>query len=157
MMMTALLALAAAAMFTGAAIYVSLAEHPARLGLEDGPALEQWQPSYRRATPMQAGLALAGGVLALWAWWSEGSPLLLAGALLLLANVPFTLIIIYPTNKRLEAIAPADAGPESRALLRRWGRLHAVRSALGLAAMITLLAGMPAAEALPDATKLNPG
>jgi len=58
-------ALVFATLFAGAAIYISLVEHPARLGLADGPLLAQWQPSYKRALPIQSGLAIAGGVAGL--------------------------------------------------------------------------------------------
>lgn len=140
--MTALaapLALVAAAAFAGAACYVSIAEHPARLRLDDAAALRQWKPSYARGKPMQAGLALVGGLIASWVWWEGRNLLWLIGGLTLLANWPFTLAAILPTNRRLEAI-PADAPtPETRALLVRWGRLHAVRAALGAAAALIML------------------
>ena len=134
-MLQALLALIAASLFTGAALYISVAEHPARLGLADAAALAQWQPSYRRAVPMQAGLALLAAALGLWAWLEAGDPLLLAGALLIFAVVPFTLFVIGPVNERMLAAAPELAGPATRAMLVRWGGLHRVRNLLGLAAV----------------------
>lgn len=132
-MLQALLALVAASSFTGAAVYISLAEHPARLSLGDSAALAQWKPSYRRAVPMQAGLALLAAALGLWAWLDTGDLLLLAGGLLILAVVPFTFLAIMPTNKRMMAAEPEQAGPETRAMLVRWGGLHWVRNLLGLA------------------------
>jgi len=145
-MLAAPMALAAAALFTGAAAYISLAEHPARMALDDAAALRQWKPAYARAVPMQAGLALLGGLAGLWAAWASGSFLWLAGALLLAANIPYTLILVMPVNHRLEAIAPEEAGPHSRALLDRWGRLHLVRSLLGGVALLCMIA----APAGPD-------
>ena len=138
-MLPGLLALVAAALFTGAALYINLAEHPARLGLDDSALLKQWQPSYKAAVPMQAGLAVFGGALSIWAWAEEGDLVWLAGAVLMLANWPFTAIVVMPGNKRLLAMTPDQAGPESRALLERWGRLHAVRTALGAAATVAML------------------
>ena len=134
-MLQAVLALIAASLFTGAALYISWAEHPARLGLADAPALAQWQPSYRRAVPMQAGLAIVAALLGLSAWLERGDTLLLAGALLILAVVPFTLVVIMPVNNRMMATPPEEAGPETRAMLVRWGALHRVRNLLGLAAV----------------------
>src|SRR5258706_2634933 len=132
MPLPALAALLIAAAFAGAALYVSVAEHPARLTLDDGAALAQWKPSYRRGKVMQASLALVGGLLALWVWRQDRNALWLAGGLLLLANWPVTLILIMPVNHRLEA---GDApGPDTRALLVRWGRPHLIRTALGTAA-----------------------
>ena len=127
-------ALVMASFFAGAAIYISLVEHPARLVLDDGPMLAQWQPSYARALPIQSGLALAGGAAGLIAWHGGGGWQWLAGSLALLANWPFTVGAVMPTNKRLMRISPPDAGAESRTLLIRWGRLHGVRSLLGLLA-----------------------
>jgi hypothetical protein len=136
-----LLALVAAALFAGAAIYVSVAEHPARMRLDDEAVLAQWKPSYARGKAMQATLALIGSLLAFWVWWESRDWLWLAGGIALLANWPFTLLVIMPTNHRLEAVSPGNAGPESRALLVRWGKLHAVRTLLGtLAALLMLLA-----------------
>ena len=134
-MIKVLLALIAASPFAGAALYVSLAEHPARLRLDDRAALAQWQPSYARAAPLQAGLALLSLLLGLWAWWKIGDCWVLAAALLIGAAIPLTLALIMPVNNRLKAAAPDTAGPEVRALLERWGRLHALRTTLGLAAV----------------------
>jgi hypothetical protein len=40
----------ATALFTGAAVYVTLVEHPARLTCSTPTAIAGWRPSYRRAT-----------------------------------------------------------------------------------------------------------
>lgn len=149
--LTGLLALVATALFAGAAIYVSIAEHPARMRLDDEAVLAQWKPSYARGKAMQGALALVGSLLAFWAWWESRDWLWLAGGIAVLANWPFTLFVIMPTNHRLDAVPPGSAGPESRALLVRWGKLHAVRTLLGsLAALLMLLAlGLHPARAVP--------
>ena len=126
-----MLALAVAALFAGAAFYVSFAEHPARSMLEDGPQLQQWKPAYERGALMQASLAVIGFLLGIAAWWQTRDELWLVGAIALVANWPYTMLIIMPVNRELEAIAPEDAGPASRALLARWGRLHLRRTILG--------------------------
>ena len=71
-MVVALLAFAFAAAFTGAAVYITIAEHPARLTLDDRAALAHWKPSYQGGAVMQASLAMAATLLGLWMWWQTG-------------------------------------------------------------------------------------
>ena len=133
------LALVTAAVFAGAALYISLVEQPARLGLDQRALLAEWKPAYKRGTAMQAPLAVVGFLLGLAARWRTGHAGWALGALLMVANWPFTFFVIMPTNHRLMAVEPAAAGPESRAMIERWGSLHAARTALGFAASLAFL------------------
>jgi hypothetical protein len=126
-------------LFTGAAIYITLVEHPARLSGDTEAAARQWAPSYRRAAIMQATLAMSAAVTGVLTWLHGEGIAWLWGGLLILAVVPFTLVVIRPTNDRLLAHGRDLASAETRELLERWGRLHAVRSALGLAASVVYL------------------
>lgn len=125
------LALILAALFAGAALYINVAEHPARMNLDAAHAVAQWSPSYDRGYIMQATLAILAGVAGLAAWWELGGMLWLVGSLLMLANWPWTLVAIMPVNRKLKA----GAGDEASPLLDRWARLHAVRTLLSLAAV----------------------
>src|SRR5882762_4836624 len=107
------LAVLCAAVFAGAAIYVNLVEHPARMSLDTRAAAAQWAPSYQRAT--------------------------LIAALLIGVVVPFTLIVIKPINDQLLASERDLASADMRALLERWGRLHAVRSLLSVLSTVVML------------------
>jgi anthrone oxygenase-like protein len=133
------LAIVIAAAFTGAAIYVNVAEQPARLALDDRALLAEWKPSYARGKSMQAGLALASTLLGLLAAYLTRDWVWVLGAALIFANWPYTLFVIFPVNKVLEATAPAAADQRTRALIEKWGALHAGRSALGLAATLVYL------------------
>ena len=138
-MVIGLLAMMAAAIFFGAAIYVSVAEQPARLTLDDRALLAEWKPSYKRGTAMQAPLALLGFALGMIAWWQSSHPGFLIGAIAMIAPWPWTLFAIKPTNDALTATDLERAGAASRALIVRWGALHAVRTGLGALASLSFL------------------
>ena len=133
------LALIAAAAFAGAAIYVNVAEQPARLVLDDRAMLAQWKRSYDNASVMQAGLALVACALGVIAFFLSHDWRWLLGALLILAPWPWTIFVIMPVNRRLKATAPDAAQRATRASVEHWGRLHAGRSAFGIAATLVYL------------------
>lgn len=124
-----------AALFAGAALYINVVEHPARMGLETRLAAAQWAPSYKRATWMQAPLALASLAAGVAAWWVGGRVAWLVSGLLMGAVVLFTFIAIMPTNSRLLEQQRDLGSVETRALLVRWNTLHAVRTCLSLVAL----------------------
>jgi uncharacterized membrane protein len=121
-------------LFAGAAIYISLVEHPARMGCDTKTAAKVWAPSYKRGTMMQAPLAVLSFMSGVMAWLFGGGVMWLVGAVLIGLVVPFTFIAILPTNHQLLMPGRDLASIETRALLEKWGRLHAVRSVLSLAA-----------------------
>ena len=130
-----LVALLATTTFAGAAIYISFVEHPARMSCSIELAATQWTPSYKRATLMQAPLAIVGFLFGSLAWWLGAGLPWLVGALFILMVVPFTLLVIGPlVNGPLLESHPEREPAETRALLDKWGRLHAVRSILALIA-----------------------
>ncbi|TPI64675.1 DUF1772 domain-containing protein [Mesorhizobium sp. B3-1-3] len=138
-MLVGLLALAVAAAFTGAAVYVSVAEQPARLGLDDQALLREWQPSYKRGAAMQASIAMVACILGLIAWWLTGASAYLAGALFIILPWPWTLLVMMPTNRMLEAMDVEAPNSQARSLIVRWGKMHLVRVALGALATIAFL------------------
>ena len=125
-------AVLSAALFAGAALYINVAEHPARMGLETRMAALQWAPSYGRATWLQAPLAILSLLTGVAVWFLGGGIGWLVGALLVGAVVPFTLVVIMPVNHELLARDRDVSSTETRELLVRWGQLHAVRTVLSL-------------------------
>lgn len=128
-----------ASLFTGAALYVSLVEHPARMECGTEIAIRSFSPSYRRAAVMQALLALLTFLFSIMAWFATGIAWWLVGGLLMVAVVPFTLLVIMPTNKALMALSLDKTRVDAEPLLRRWGHLHAIRTLLSLVALLMFL------------------
>src|SRR5262252_10771762 len=113
-MLAGQVALVVAAVFAGAALYVNVAEQPARLSLDDRSLLREWKPSYKRGFAMQAPLAILGFLLGLLAWWQTGLWTWFIGAIIMIANWPYTLLVIMPVNDRITEIDPAAAGADAR-------------------------------------------
>jgi len=134
-----LLALTVAAVFTGAAFYINVAEQPARLRLDPIALLTEWKSAYKRGFLMQAPLALAAFVLGGFAWWESRQWLFLAGGIIMLANWPWTALAIVPVNNRLMKTGPEAANEDTHALIRHWGVLHFVRTLLGAGATVVFL------------------
>ena len=134
-----LLALLSSGMFAGAAFYVTTVEHPARISAGGSAALQEFRPSYKRAAPQQAALAivcfLCSVTIALltqqWLW--------LLGGILVGAVGPFTLVFIMPTNRLLLDESNQLDAQTAESLLAKWARLHAVRTVLSLLGFLVLL------------------
>jgi hypothetical protein len=132
-------AVLACGLFTGAAVYISLVEHPARMECGVELAATEFPPSYRRATVMQAALAALGLVSSVAAWLAGATFWWLVAGALLGSVIPFTLIVILPTNKQLLSPTLDRRSTQTGRLLTRWGALHAVRTVLsGLALLLFL-------------------
>ncbi|HJY88277.1 MAG TPA: DUF1772 domain-containing protein [Candidatus Acidoferrales bacterium] len=138
-MISQILATLSCGIFAGAAIYISFVEQPARLSCGSALAVREWRSSYKRGSRMQASLAVLSSVLAFFSWWMRDNTAWLIGGLLLFAVVPFTLILAFPTNRRLQSDELDVSSVQAEQLLRRWGGLHAVRSGLSFLAFLIFL------------------
>lgn len=130
------IAVLSSAIFAGAAIYINIAEHPARMGCDTKTAVTVWAPSYKRAYVMQASLAVLGFLSGIAIWLLSGGIMWLIAAIFIGAVIPFTFIIIMPTNQKLLAPERDQNSAETRELLVKWGKLHAVRSILSFIALV---------------------
>ena len=126
-------------LFAGASVYINLVEHPARMECGVETAATEFGPSYRRATIMQASLAALGLLSSIAAWLAGATFWWLVAGALLGSVMPFTLIVILPTNKLLLSPALDKRSIEAERLLALWGRLHAVRSVLSALALLLFL------------------
>jgi len=143
MIILELAAILSCTFFAGAAIYINIVEHPARLECGTELAASVFGPSYRRAARLQATLAIMatffGAILAV----TSNNPLWYFGAALIFSVVPFTFIVIMPTNLKLLAPTRDRSAEETEALLNKWGALHAVRSLVScIAAVIYVYIGL---------------
>jgi hypothetical protein len=102
-------------------------------------AVTEFAPSYRRATVMQATCAALGLLSSVAAWLAGATFWWLVGGVVLGAVIPFTLIVILPTNKQLLTPTLDRRSAETGRLLAHWGRLHAVRSVLSAVALLLFL------------------
>lgn len=128
-----------AGIFCGAAIYINLVEHPARMSCGTVLAVTEFAPSYKRATAMQVLLAVISFLSSLIAWFMNSNIYWLIGGILIVVVIPFTVIAILPTNNKLLDSSLDKSSEYAKQLLNRWGRLHAVRSILSLASLIIFL------------------
>ncbi len=141
-MFAEILSIICTGLFAGAALYVSVVEHPARLACSTDVALAEWRPSYKRAAVMQVILAIGGVLGAVGAYmYGRGTSVLVAG-IVLATVVPWTLIIIMPTNRQLLDPARVSSTPDTDVLLKKWGRLHVIRTVASLLAAVILAANI---------------
>lgn len=131
----------ACGVFFGAALYISVVQHPAMLEAGVPFAARFFGPMYRRASVLQVTAAILGTLAAALAWYRGAGVAWLIGALLLFAVIPFTLVAIMPVNHQLLAPERDPASADTKPLLRRWATLHAVRTALGGIAFLLFLLG----------------
>jgi Domain of unknown function (DUF1772) len=141
-LIAAYIALMLAGVFTGAAFYINFAEQPARFALDDRALLVEWKLAYRRGYAMQATLVFVGFLLGMWAWHLTNKTAFFVAALVFLANWPWTIFVMLPVNKRLQATPRDNADAETRALLRKWNYLHGVRTLLGFVSALAFLLGI---------------
>lgn len=134
-----LVAMLSAGLFAGAATYVTFVEHPARMQCGTSLAVTEFGPSYKRGATMQAPLAAFGFLSGITVSLIGGNNLWAVGGTLLGIAIPLTLIVIMPTNKQLLDPGLDEASDLAKQLLVRWGRLHALRTILGVLAFLTFL------------------
>ncbi len=129
----------ATGLFVGAAIYINLVEHPARIEGGTAAAVRGFGASYRRGARLMGSLIMLGGFSAMAVWLTGSSAWWLAGASLLLMLIPYTLLLVLPINNRLLSPDLEKDSERVAKLLVRWGRLHTVRSLLGLMSFLIFI------------------
>jgi uncharacterized membrane protein len=132
-------AILCAGLFAGAALYVTLVEHPARMQCGVLLAATEFGPSYRRGAAMQAPLAAIGAITSIVVGCSGGSGLWLVAGFILLAVIPLTLFVIVRTNKQLVDPTLDRSSEVAKSLLVRWGRLHAIRTVLSITSFLLMV------------------
>jgi uncharacterized membrane protein len=126
--------------FFGAAVYISLVQHPAALETGGEFAVRFFPPMYARASVMQASLAVIGTLTALAAYGLGAGRAWLLAAVLLAGVIPFTLLVIDPVNQELKIIDPS--AERAAELLIRWSRLHWARTVASGLSFVMCLVGM---------------
>ncbi len=137
-----ILAFICTALFAGAALYVSMVEHPARMASDLAVALAEFRPSYKRAAVMQVILATGGVVAAITAYYFGNGVSTLVAGIVLATVIPWTLIAMMPINRQLLDETRTSQTPDTDVLLKKWGRLHMVRTVASLLALAILAANI---------------
>ena len=125
-----------AGLFAGAAIYINVVEHPARIECGTALAVPEFGSSYPRGAAFLGLLLLRGLSCAVADWVVRSGVWWLVGAGLLLILFPYTLILVLPINKKLLDSSIEKSSDAASELLARWGRLHMVRSLLGFVSFL---------------------
>ena len=131
--------------FFGAAVYISIAQHPATLqtGVPFGAAF--FPPMYGLAAPMQIVCALVGTLAGIGMYLLGAGLVWLIGAGLLLFVIPFTIVVLKPINDQLLDSKAVRSEEETAKLLNLWGPRHWIRSiASGLSFLAYLYASIAA-------------
>lgn len=144
-MIPQIVAVIASGLFAGAAAYINLVQHPAADHLGAPHAVAFFAPMYARAAPLQASLAAIGALAAFRAWFVSSGPGWFVGGLILVLVIPFTLIVIKPTNDRLKDPSLNPGSDEAKRLLLHWWRLHAVRSAASVLSFVVFVISLAGA------------
>ncbi len=137
-MLSGLIALAFAAAFAGAAIYVNWVEQPARLKLEDQALLSEWGPSDSRGVALLAAFALASAVAGFVAFFASQDVRWVFGALIVISTWPYAFFVMAPLNNQILSLHGADVAA-ARALVRQWGLLESGFAAIGVLAVAMFL------------------
>ncbi len=131
--------------FFGAAVYISIAQHPAAMRAGVPVAAKFFPPMYSLAAPMQIVSAVAGTLAGLVQLYLSGNTLWAIGAALLVFVIPFTLIVLKPINDQLLDPNTERSDPQTEELLNQWAPRHRVRSiASGLSFAVYLWASVSA-------------
>src|SRR5207245_10071880 len=102
-------------------------------------ATAEFSPSYQRGTIMQVTLAALCLLSSIAAWLAGATFWWVVAGVLQVSVIPFTLLVILPTNKQLLSPTLDKRSAQTEQLLVRWGRLHVARGALsGLALLLFL-------------------
>lgn len=129
-------------LFAGVALYISFVEQPARLASSPEVALAEWRFSYRRAAILQIVLVTVGVLSAIAAFYAGRGVSVFAAGMLLATVVGWTLVVIVPVNRQLLDPARVSTTPDTDVLLKKWGRLHMIRTIAALLALAELGANL---------------
>ena len=111
------LAVLTAGLFSGAAIFISLGEHPARMACGTKLASTVFPGSFKRAAIIQSIFQLLSTLFSVLAWLNGSDIEWLYYGLLFLTLMPYTFFILMPINYKLLADDLDRESPKTKALL----------------------------------------
>lgn len=129
-------------LFAGVALYISFVEQPARLASTTEVALAEWRFSFRRAAYLQIVLVTVGVLSAIAAFYLGRGVAVFVAGMLLATVMAWTLVAIVPVNRQLLDPARVSTTPDTDVLLKKWGRLHLIRTIAALLSLAELGANL---------------
>src|SRR5271166_47843 len=137
-MISGSIALAFAAAFAGAAVYVNWVEQPARMALDGEALLDEWAPSDSRGVALLAAFALVAAVAGFIAYFESDDVRWVFGALIVISTWPYAFFVMAPLINQILSLKGGDVSA-ARALVRQWGLIESGFAAIGVAAVAMFL------------------
>ncbi|KAJ3037583.1 hypothetical protein HDV00_001470 [Rhizophlyctis rosea] len=121
-----------AGLFTGAALYITVAEVPARAERPAETARGEFQTTFPRALRLQAPLAVITAFTAGGYAYVSNQPLLYVPCGLFAAMLLVTLLLIRPHYERLMDKKEVLTAEQASSIMTKWGTNHAIRTVLSI-------------------------
>ena len=123
-------------MFASNSIFVSLVDLPASKQCGTNIAITYFEKMFKKAGPMQGALTLLSFTSSFAAYYLERDNRFVYLGLLVLSCMPITLFLLMPINKALLDNNLDRSSGKAKILIKKWSNIHAIRSCIGVAALV---------------------
>jgi len=117
----------------GSTFYSSMVEIPVRAKTNEDEQLKNWRLVFPKASGLLKTFGNITMISILATWYFTGNITWLFGAIPLFILIPFTAIFIAKTNAKIASLTNSVG---VSILIKNWGKLHHVRTALAILSFI---------------------